>query len=98
VAFQTQGAELLTFAISLQLLPASRIAFNLCSSAAVHGVFVRPFLAGGGWMGCTLSATFVFMPASPEYATVEPALAGAIDVGASSPEGLRFLGFADGCS
>ena len=33
----------LTFAISPQLFPASRMAFSLCSSAAVHGVFVRPF-------------------------------------------------------
>lgn len=30
-----------TLAMSLQVLPASRICFNLCSSAAVHGVFVR---------------------------------------------------------
>lgn len=34
-------------AISLQLLPASLSAFNLCSSAGVHGVFVRPFFATG---------------------------------------------------
>jgi hypothetical protein len=34
------------FAISLQLLPASRIVFNLCSSAAVHGVLVLGFFAG----------------------------------------------------
>lgn len=32
----------LTFAISLQLFPTSRICFSLCSSAAVHGVLVRP--------------------------------------------------------
>jgi hypothetical protein len=38
---------LLTFAISAQLLPASLIVFNLCSSAGVHGVFVRLFFAGG---------------------------------------------------
>ena len=37
-----------TLAISLQLLPASRMAFNLCSSSAVHGVFVRPFFFGAG--------------------------------------------------
>ena len=29
------------FAISLQLLPASRKVFSLCSSAGVHGVFVE---------------------------------------------------------
>ena len=32
-----------TLAISPQLFPASRIAFSLCSSVAVHGVLVRPF-------------------------------------------------------
>src|ERR1700712_3610669 len=37
----------LTFAISAQVLPASRIVFNLCSSAGVQGVFVRLFFAGG---------------------------------------------------
>lgn len=35
------------FAISLQLLPASRRFFSLCSSAGVHGVLVRPFFATG---------------------------------------------------
>lgn len=34
-------ASLLTLAISLHDLPSSRICFNLCSSAAVHGVLVR---------------------------------------------------------
>lgn len=32
-----------TFAISLQVLPLSRICFRRCSSAAVHGVLVRLF-------------------------------------------------------
>ena len=32
-----------TFAISPQLLPSSRILFNVCSSCAVHGVFVLGF-------------------------------------------------------
>ena len=41
------GDELLTFAISLQLFPASRMVFNLCSSAGVQGVLVLLFLAGG---------------------------------------------------
>jgi hypothetical protein len=36
-----------TFAISAQLLPASLMFLSLCSSAAVHGVFVRLFFAGG---------------------------------------------------
>ena len=35
------------FAISLQLLPASRNVFSRCSSAGVQGVFVRPFLGKG---------------------------------------------------
>lgn len=33
--------------MSLQLLPISRMVFSLCSSAGLHGVFVRLFLAGG---------------------------------------------------
>lgn len=36
----------LTFAISLQLRPASRMVLSLCSSSAVHGVLVRPFFLG----------------------------------------------------
>jgi hypothetical protein len=39
--------ERLTLAISAQLFPASLMFFNLCSSAGVHGVFVRLFFAGG---------------------------------------------------
>jgi len=34
-------------AISLQLLPASLNVLSRCSSAGVHGVFVRPFFATG---------------------------------------------------
>jgi len=33
--------------MSAQLFPASLMFFNLCSSAGVHGVFVRLFFAGG---------------------------------------------------
>ena len=44
-----------TFAISLQLCPASRICFSLCSSAAVHGVFVRLFFAFGSGRGASAS-------------------------------------------
>jgi hypothetical protein len=36
-----------TFAISLHDEPASRMVFNLCSSAGDHGVFVLDFFAGG---------------------------------------------------
>lgn len=42
-----------TFAISLQLFPSSLINFSLCSSAGVHGVFVRPFLGGGPGSPCS---------------------------------------------
>lgn len=38
---------LYTFAISAQLFPASLIVLSLCSSAAVQGVLVRLFFAGG---------------------------------------------------
>ena len=37
-----------TFAISLQLFPASLITFSLCSSEGVHGVLVPLFLILGG--------------------------------------------------
>lgn len=41
------GCLKLTFAMSAQLLPASRMVFNRCSSAGVHGVFVLLFFNGG---------------------------------------------------
>lgn len=44
-----------TFAISLQLFPASRIVLSLCSSAGVHGVLVRLFFALGSWTGDSTS-------------------------------------------
>jgi hypothetical protein len=44
---QDMGDGGVTFAISLQLFPVSRICLSLCSSAAVHGVFVRLFLTLG---------------------------------------------------
>lgn len=45
-----------TFAISLQLFPASLICFNRSSSAGVHGVFVRLFLSLGSCAGLSTSA------------------------------------------
>jgi hypothetical protein len=54
-----------TFAISPQLLPASRIVFNLCSSVAVQGVFVLPF----------------FLPASPRGARAGAGFGGVASVG-----------------
>lgn len=44
-----------TFAISLQLCPASLICFSLCSSPGVHGVFVRLFFAFGSEAGASAS-------------------------------------------
>jgi hypothetical protein len=89
-----------TFAISPQLLPASRIVFNLCSSLAVHGVLVLPF----------------FLPASTGVAGTGADVSGAAGIGAAllsstgagglegEPVGLdpallearRFLGLAGG--
>jgi hypothetical protein len=60
-----QGAR--TFAISPQLLPASRIVFSLCSSVAVQGVFVLPF----------------FLPASPGVALTGADVEGVGTVGAA---------------
>jgi hypothetical protein len=45
-----------TFAISAQLLPASLIVLSRASSAAVHGVFVLDFFAGGCMAGESCSA------------------------------------------
>lgn len=55
------GPHILTFAISLQEVPASLSSLSLFSSAGVQGVLVRVFLAGGpdelsaaasaGWLG-----------------------------------------------
>jgi hypothetical protein len=56
-----------TFAISPQLLPASRIVFNLCSSPAVHGVLVLPF----------------FLPASTGVAGTGADVSGAAGIGAA---------------
>lgn len=57
----------LTFAISAQLFPASLMFFNLCSSAGVHGVLVRLFLAGGSkGADAILGST---TPAADEVAT-----------------------------
>lgn len=43
---EIQKRTLRTFAISLQLRPASRIVLSLCSSSAVQGVLVLPFFLG----------------------------------------------------
>ena len=52
----TRPNQILTFAISLQLLPASRIVFSRCSSAGVQGVLVLLFLGADGcedFSGCS---------------------------------------------
>lgn len=54
-----------TFAISLQLFPASLICLSLCSSAGVHGVFVRLFFALGSWAGGSTSAAEAVAVAPP---------------------------------
>ena len=78
----------LTLAISPQLLPASRICFSRCSSAAVHGVLVRP--------------RFFALPSlrSDETGTEPGALARSLvgaagddDSNAGLREARRFLGF-----
>jgi len=80
-----------TFAISLQLLPASLICFNLCSSAGVHGVFVRPFFAGGGpGISCAGAVVVAGEGSAPTGAAVDGA--GAIGLGVTGwPDNRRFL-------
>lgn len=88
--------ELLTLAISPQLLPASRIVFNLCSSVAVQGVLVRPFflapssatVANGADVVCAGSVAAVLLP-SPGPDGLAGDLFG-LDSG--SGEARRFLG------
>lgn len=67
IRFSWGGQGRTTFAISPQLLPASRIVFNLCSSVAVQGVFVLPF----------------FLPASSGGARTGAGFGGAASVGAA---------------
>lgn len=53
--------------------------FKRCSSAAVHGVFVLPFLGGGGWTGCWGSPSAPPRPdGSAAYAAEPVTLDGAI--------------------
>ena len=47
-----------TFAISPQVLPASRMVFNRCSSAGVHGVFVLALFGGAGpWASSSFTSS-----------------------------------------
>lgn len=64
-----------TFAISLQLFPASLICFNLNSSAGVHGVFVRLFLSLGSCIGASTPAAWgAALVAGSSAPTVELAM------------------------
>jgi hypothetical protein len=67
VRFRQGDQGHITFAISPQLLPASRIVFSLCSSVAVQGVFVLPF----------------FLPTSPRGAGAGVGFGGVASVGAA---------------
>ena len=78
------------FAISLQLVPASRRFFSLCSSAGVHGVLVRPFLATGCCSGCSSPTSCWPRPPGSPYAD-EPGW-GAMALGRSWPDARRFRG------
>ena len=81
-----------TLAISLQLFPASRIAFNLCSSSAVHGVLVLPFFFGVVSEAVAPTAGLAATPPTP--IVVEGA---AMAEGICSGDGRRLRGF-DGCN
>ena len=59
-----------TLAISLQLLPASRMLFSLLSSAGVHGVFVLPFFTTGDDEGSDDCSPASPVPPESPYADV----------------------------
>lgn len=91
----TTGTPARTLAISLQLLPASRIAFSRCSSSAVHGVLVRPFFLGGA----VVVAPAAGAAAVPSVGVGSAAVAGAdgfSSAAAGAGEARRLRGFA-GC-
>jgi hypothetical protein len=87
-------------AISLQLFPASLICFNLNSSAGDHGVFVLPFFAGGGALGCSIVVAGP-TEGSAKLAVVAAGGAGAMGLGVicvAVPDARRFLGFVGLCA
>lgn len=76
---EEQGGEsrVRTLAISLQLRPASRIVLSLCSSSAVHGVFVRPFFLGvGSAVGMVPDSSIALPPGFPGAAIMDEPVAG----------------------
>jgi hypothetical protein len=99
VSFSWEIKGCTTFAISPQLLPASRIVFSLCSSVAVQGVFVLPFFLPPSSGGARTGAGFGGA-ASVEAVLLPSAGAGGLE---GEPGGLvsglsearRFLGLGD---
>lgn len=85
------GRVRLTFAISLQLFPASLIIFSRCSSAAVHGVFVLPFFGGGG---CTAPAPATAPPSANIVGSPPPppAPAGSVYAAVPAPVAVTLAG------
>ena len=81
-----------TFAISLQLFPASLICFNLCSSAGVHGVFVRLFFRGS-CVGGSASAPGAAVDALLASAPAAVALVAMVSWGWARLTDLRFREF-----
>ena len=84
----------LTLAISLQLFPASRMAFNRCSSAGVHGVFVLLFF--GADIGEIVSACCSLCCGCAPYPVGLPYPDAGMDdmpAAGAAPGALRFLGF-----
>lgn len=85
-----------TLAISLQLLPASLIIFNLLSSAGVHGVFVLLFLAAVG-LGSEGTSPVSALPSGPPYAADDKPSRSAFMMGSTALR-LRDAGGAlEGC-
>lgn len=90
-----------TLAISAQVLPASRIALSLCSSSAVHGVFVRPFFfPGGGGAGVASGAAAigVWAAAGAASPSIGPPREGGgmVPIAGCCKDARRFLGFVGG--
>lgn len=82
---ETIRSMMLTLAISLQLLPASRIVLSRCSSSGLHGVLVRPFFFA-------LDGSAVDVAAFEAEATLALSLA-ADAIPACCPDVRRFRGF-----
>lgn len=98
-AFIAAELDLRTFAISLQLFPASLIVFNRCSSAGVHGVFVLLFFATGGDVAVSDSSepvNVVSILGSPDDDGAEVGIVGYTLKISSFSDMRLFLGLAGG--